>query len=89
VLEHVSDEAEYEPGLPVHLAVDPGYAGAYAVLALQVVDDLVYVVDEVYRSGVVAEDIICGVPGARLVAGGRGGRDRCCREPAPRTQEPR
>lgn len=42
----------------VELAVDPGYAGAYAVLALQKVGDTVWVIDEVYRQFTVAEDII-------------------------------
>ncbi len=34
---------------PTYLAIDPGYAGAYAVLALKMFGDDVYVLDEVYE----------------------------------------
>jgi hypothetical protein len=43
---------------PVELAIDPGYAGAYAVLALQWEGDRVWVIDEVYSRFRVAEDVI-------------------------------
>lgn len=43
---------------PVQVWVDPGYAGAYAVLAVQVVDGFVYVLDEVYKQGWTAHQVI-------------------------------
>jgi hypothetical protein len=48
----------YDPRLEVSLFVDPGYAGAYAVLAVQIHGDDVWVIDEVYERGVVVYDII-------------------------------
>jgi hypothetical protein len=42
----------------VEIAVDPGYAGAYAVLALMVIDGIVYVFDEVYKQGWTAPQMI-------------------------------
>jgi hypothetical protein len=56
--DHVSHDAAYDPELPVELAVDPGYAGAYAVLALQEQDGLIFMIDEVYLTATVAEDVI-------------------------------
>ena len=59
---------EWERKVPVQIAVDPGYAGYYAVLAIQVVDGQVRVFDEIYQKGLVTEDIIsiCGArPWAR------------------------
>jgi len=43
---------------PVYLWIDPGYAGAYAVEVVQVANDTVYVVDELYEQGLVTEQII-------------------------------
>jgi hypothetical protein len=43
---------------PIELAVDPGFAGAYAVLAIKWLGDSVQVFDEVYRQFTVAEDVI-------------------------------
>jgi len=54
---HIS-EVEYEQGDPVHLWMDPGYAGAYAVLAVQVKGEQLCVIDEIYEQGLVTEDII-------------------------------
>ncbi len=42
----------------VEITVDPGYAGAYAVLALMVIDGIVYVFDEVYKHGWTAPQVI-------------------------------
>jgi len=42
----------------VQLWIDPGYAGAYAVLAVQVRDEHVYVLDEVYERGQTAHQVI-------------------------------
>ena len=44
--------------LPVELAIDPGYTGAYAVLAIQQAGGLVRVIDEVYARYGVAQDVI-------------------------------
>jgi hypothetical protein len=44
--------------LPVEVWVDPGYAGAYAVLAVQIKGDTVWVVDEVYVRQGFASDVI-------------------------------
>jgi len=54
---HVGDYG-YDPGCPVEIAVDPGYGGAYAVLAVQVKESIPYVVDEIYLHGYTTEDII-------------------------------
>ena len=52
------DDVKYEPGLPVHIWMDPGYAGAYAVEVVQIVDEQVRVIDEVYERGLVTDEII-------------------------------
>ena len=54
---HVRD-VSYVPGLPVRLAIDPGYAGAYAVEVLQYIDGREIIVDEIYERGLVTEEII-------------------------------
>ena len=54
---HVRD-ISYVPGIPVRLAIDPGYAGAYAVEALQYIDGREVIVDEIYERGLVTEEII-------------------------------
>jgi hypothetical protein len=46
---HVRKVAVFDAEFPVSLAVDPGYAAPYAVLAVQEVDGLVRVVDRVYE----------------------------------------
>lgn len=43
---------------PVHLAIDPGSRGAYAVLAIRKYDDKVFVIDEVYLRLTMVEDVI-------------------------------
>lgn len=53
---HVEDLEEMD--LPVELAVDPGYTGAYAVLAIQQAGGLVRVIDEVYARYGIAQDVI-------------------------------
>ena len=52
------EDVKYEPGLPVHIWMDPGYAGAYAVEVVQIVDEQVRVIDEVYERGLVTDEII-------------------------------
>ena len=49
---------EVSDKLPVELAIDPGYAGAYAVLAIQHAGPYVHVIDEIYERGKVAQEII-------------------------------
>ena len=44
---HVSDMVQFRPELPVHLFVDPGHL-VYAVLAVQMVGNEVWVIDNVY-----------------------------------------
>ncbi len=51
-------EFSYIPNLPVRLAIDPGYAGAYAVEVLQYVNGQEVIVDEIYERGLVTEEII-------------------------------
>lgn len=48
----------FDPELDVEIAVDPGWAGAYAVLATQWRGDVCYVVDEIYLQGYITQDII-------------------------------
>ena len=54
---HIS-EVEYEPGEPVHIWMDPGYAGAYAVEVVQVIGEQIRVIDEIYEQQLVTDDII-------------------------------
>ena len=54
---HVSAEAQ-PSGSPVELAIDPGYAGAYAVLAIEQRGAHVAVIDEVYMRRTIAGDVI-------------------------------
>ena len=54
---HVGDY-NYDPELPVEIAVDPGYAGAYAIEAIQKWGEQIVVVDELYVQGVVTKDVI-------------------------------
>ncbi len=42
---------------PVFLWIDPGYAGAYAVEVVQVVNDTVCIIDEIYEQELVTEQI--------------------------------
>lgn len=45
------------PGFPVELWVDPG-VGTYCALFVQIIEDCVYVLDELYEHGMVTEDMI-------------------------------
>jgi hypothetical protein len=53
---HVRD-VPWIPGEPVHLWVDPGYAGAHAVECIQIVKEQVRVFDEIYEQGLVTEQM--------------------------------
>jgi hypothetical protein len=57
---HVTERAEHTPGNPVQLWIDPGYAGAYAVLAVEISRSVgeVWHFDELYYSGRTAQEII-------------------------------
>ena len=51
-------EYNFDPDLDVELAIDPGRAGAYAVEVVQWRGDTVYIIDEVYKRGLITNDII-------------------------------
>jgi len=55
---HISDRAEWSEGDPVHLWMDPGYAGAYAVEVVQEINGQVCVIDEIYEQGLITKEII-------------------------------
>ena len=55
--QHVVD-VEYVPDVPVHLWMDPGYAGGYAVEVVQVQGEQIQVIDEIYEVGLVTDEII-------------------------------
>jgi len=50
----------YDSACPVHIAIDPGYGvpGAYAVVAVQVKEGCLYLVDEIYVQHMTTEEII-------------------------------
>lgn len=54
---HVRD-CPFNKDIPVELAIDPGYAGAYAVLAIQDYGDYLKLIDEIYVQGVITQDVI-------------------------------
>ena len=51
-------EIKYEQGEPVHIWMDPGYAGAYAVEVVQIIGEQIRVIDEIYEQGLVTDEII-------------------------------
>lgn len=56
---HVSSHAEYQPGVEVQIAIDPGfYPSAAVVLFIQVVQGQVRVFDEIYVHKVLRKDVI-------------------------------
>lgn len=70
-LTHVKELSIQES--PVYLWVDPGYAGAYAVEVVQIINDTVHIVDEIYEQELVTEEItkiVMQKPWFRLIAGG-------------------
>ena len=54
---HVGD-VTWDVGPPIHIWMDPGYAGAYAVVVVQIQDDVIHVIDEVYERGLVTGEMI-------------------------------
>jgi len=55
---HVDEDAKWVPGEDVYLWMDPGYAGAYAVLAVQEINGQICAFDEVYEQGLTTDAII-------------------------------
>ena len=57
---HVSTAATYTPGVAVQVWEDPGYGSesAHAILAVQIVEEQVRVVDEIYERGRTTEELI-------------------------------
>ena len=55
---HISEAAVYVPEEPVHLWIDPGYAGGYAIEAIQIINDQVRIIDEVYEQSLITEEMI-------------------------------
>lgn len=53
---HMAD-MEYDPDFPLEIAVDPGNH-AYAILFIQRRGPKVYILDEIYRRGIIAQQII-------------------------------
>lgn len=54
----IGEAFEFNPNLPVVIWVDPGYAGAHALLAVQKKDDIVYIFDEIYERGLVTSEMV-------------------------------
>jgi len=52
------DLFEFDPSYDVQLWVDPGYASVYAVEVVQQKGEQIYVIDEVYESGLITSDMI-------------------------------
>jgi hypothetical protein len=55
---HIDYDISYVKGEPVYLWMDPGYAGAYAVLAVQEINEQICVFDEIYERGLTTEEVI-------------------------------
>jgi len=54
-----SKEFQFNPSEPCHLFIDPGFAAPYAILVAQKRDDeTVAIVDEIYETGLVTEEMI-------------------------------
>ena len=49
---HVQD-VSYVKDTPVQIWMDPGYAGAYAVMAVQEINGQFWVIDEIYEHGLI------------------------------------
>lgn len=57
--EHISaEETEFNDKYPVELAIDPGYAGGYAVIALQFYGGKIRLIDEIYTRLVATPEVI-------------------------------
>jgi SepF-like predicted cell division protein (DUF552 family) len=51
-------EVELDESEDVDIAIDPGYAGAYSVLAIQRINDVPVIIDEIYAQNLVTEEVI-------------------------------
>ena len=49
---------EYVKDTKVSLWIDPGYAGAYAVVVIQEINGQVCVIDEIYEQGLITSEIV-------------------------------
>ena len=54
---HVQD-VEYVPDEPVHIWIDPGYSEAYACEIVQIINDQIRVIDEIYERDLVTDEMI-------------------------------
>lgn len=54
----IDPECNFNDRYPVSLAIDPGYAGGYAVLALQFYEGKIRIIDEVYTRLTATPDVI-------------------------------
>ena len=54
------DSVEYRAGYAVQLWEDPGYGdfSAHSILVVQIIEKVVYVIDEIYERGITTEDLI-------------------------------
>ena len=55
---HIDEDLQYVQGEPVQLWMDPGYAGAYALEAVQEINGQLCVFDEIYERGLTTEEMI-------------------------------
>lgn len=55
---HIDPQASWVKGEPVYLWMDPGYAGAYAIEAVQEINGQIRVVDEVFEQGLITTEMI-------------------------------
>ena len=55
---HVDPKVKWVKDEPVYLWMDPGYAGAYAVEAVQDINGQLCVIDEIYEQGLITTEII-------------------------------
>ena len=55
---HIDANAKWAKGEPVYLWIDPGYAGAYAVMAAQEINGQIIVIDEIFEQGLITTEII-------------------------------
>ena len=51
-------DVEYVPDEPVHIWIDPGYSEAYACEIVQIINDQIRVIDEIYERDLVTDDMI-------------------------------
>ena len=71
-VKHVK-HCEYDTRLPVEVWVDPGWATAYAVLAVQFHGDEVHVIDEIYVQSMTHQEVIYEMRQRPWGSGVRGG----------------